>query len=357
MTMERIHALPGLLLAGAFSAATAQTAVELKQQSLARWGIGTAQYSGIAPMGEGRYALVSDNEPADGFFVFRIAQDSLTGEVASVTLEGFRGKEAATTDSRGNSLRDAEGVAFVPDSRTVFISGEGDQRVLEYDLQGRPTGRQLAVPACFGTDNIYPNYGFEALAYCPATRLFWTTTECPLRADGVPAGPLNPGGGNLLRIQAFGPDLQPAAQYAYRMDRPSVRKLGGLFIFGVSALAALPDGSLLVLEREADVKPRYMGSTVTCKIFRVRPQESWQIDSQTDMNRLDAHRFMVKEPVAAFTTRVSALRIDFANYEGMCPGIRLSDGRQTILLVSDSQGGAGKGPFRLKDYIKVLVLN
>ena len=48
--------------------------------------------------------------------------------------------------------------------------------------------------------------------------------------------------------------------------------------------------------------------------------------------------------------------ITFANYEGMCLGRPLPDGRQTLLLVNDSQGGYRKGPFRLKDYIKVIVI-
>ena len=32
------------------------------------------------------------------------------------------------------------------------------------------------------------------------------------------------------------------------------------------------------------------------------------------------------------------------------------DGRQTLLLIRDSQGGYGKGPVHLKDYIRVLIL-
>ena len=46
--------------------AAAQQAVDLGQVSLSKWKIGTGNYSGIAPMGDGRYAVVSDKEPADG---------------------------------------------------------------------------------------------------------------------------------------------------------------------------------------------------------------------------------------------------------------------------------------------------
>ena len=39
----------------------------------------------------------------------------------------------------------------------------------------------------------------------------------------------------------------------------------------------------------------------------------------------------------------------------MCLGPRLEDGRQTVLLVSDSQNRAGNPLFHLKDYIRVIV--
>lgn len=334
----------------------AQQAVELKQVPLSRWGIGPAQFSGIAPMGGDLYALVSDKEAADGFFVFRIVQDEATGEVVHAALEGFRGNPAPVLDARGISLRDCEGVAYVPSTRTVFISGEGDQEILEYGLDGTPTGRGLSVPPVFSLRNIVPNYGFEALTYSPETRRFWTTTESTLPHDGQAAGPAAPGVQNLLRLQAFGDDLRPAAQYAYRMDRGKQDDFGKIYVFGVSEMTALPDGRLLVLEREADVSNGYLGSECTCKLFEVNPSEGWQIDSSTDLHKLDPNRFLVKKLLAAFTTRMTPFRHDFANYEGMCLGRRLADGRRTLLLVSDSQGGFGKGPVRLKDYIKVLIL-
>ena len=41
----------------------------------------------------------------------------------------------------------------------------------------------------------------------------------------------------------------------------------------------------------------------------------------------------------------------------MCLGRKLNDGRQTIILISDSQDGAGNIIYRLKDYLKVIVIN
>ncbi|MBQ8278090.1 MAG: esterase-like activity of phytase family protein [Bacteroidaceae bacterium] len=335
---------------------SAQEAVGLKQRPLSDWGIGPAQFSGIAPMGNARYALVSDKEATDGFFVFHIEQDSVSGEVTHVALEGFRGNPSPRLDAHGISLRDCEGVAFVPGTQTVFISGEGDQEILEYRLDGVPTGRGLHVPPVFSLRNIVPNYGFEALTFSPETGRFWTTSESMLPHDGKAAGPAAPGVQNLLRLQSFDIGLQPVAQYAYRMDRGKTDDFGRNYAYGVPAMTALPDGRLLVLERELDVSNGYLSSECVCKLFEVNPSEGWQIDSSTDLQGLDPNRFLIKRLLLVFKTSMTPFRHNFANYEGMCLGRTLADGRRTLLLVCDSQGGFGKGPVHLKDYIKVVIL-
>ena len=89
----------------------------------------------------------------------------------------------------------------------------------------------------------------------------------------------------------------------------------------------------------------------------MRPSEGWTIDSSTSLQQLDPNRFLIKRLLFTVTTRMNLLQQNFANYEGMCLGRRLADGRQTILLVSDSQGGYGRGPVHLKDYVRVLIID
>lgn len=335
---------------------TAQTVTETRQRSLGKWGISPAGYSGITSLGNNRYALASDKERTDGFYIFRIEQNAENGRIENVVSEGFYGNPSPLTDSRGITVRDCEGVAYYPKANTLFISGEGDQKILEYNMDGRPTGRELNVPAKYSVTSIVPNYGFEALCYDSVHTLFWTTTESTLPYDGAAVGRLHPDAQNLLRIQAFNTDFQPVAQYAYRMDRRSVSKLGSTYVMGVPTITSLSDGRLLVLEREANVKGKGLGSTVRCKLFVVNPHESHQTDFSVSLQDIDPNTFMIKTLLADWQTKVKPWKIGFANYEGMCLGRQLADGRQTILLISDSQGGYHKGPFRLKDYIKVLIL-
>ena len=322
----------------------------LRQRSMKRWGVTPANYSGITPLGNNRYAVVSDKELADGFYIFKIHQDPATGKVTEVIPEGYQ------ANPEGTAVRDGEGIAYFPPAGTLFISGEGDQQILEYTLDGVPTGRELNIPEAFATSKIHPNLGFEALAYSAETHRFWTITEAPLRADGVPNGPAQPDVQNYLRLQCFTDDLQPLAQYAYRMDLAKSVKPARMHCHGVPALCALPDGRILVLEREVRISPHYLSSHVECKIFLVNPLESHQIDAYTQFAHLDPNHFMIKTLVATFKTRLTAVQHTFANYEGMCLGIRLNDGTQTLLLINDSQARMGKGPIHLKDYIKVVKL-
>ena len=317
-------------------AGDAENKVGLPQQSLDNWNIIPGNYSGITPLGDGRYAVVSDKGDADGFYIWKIIQDPESGQIISVESEGFF---ANTVDTNAN--RDCEGIVYFPLSNCVFISGEGDGRIIEYDLNGQRTGRELEVPEEFR--NAVSNQGLEALGYGGRGRRcrFWSTTETSLPSDGEAAGPKNPNGQNVLRLQSFRKDLTPSRQIIYTMDAGRSSNFGTTYVFGVPEICVLPDGRLLVLERESNIPELYAGAYVKCKLYSIRPRRKTP---------------STKKLVAEWATSLSLSGLTWANYEGMCLGEKLSDGRQTLILISDSQGGYSKGPFSLKDYIKVIVL-
>lgn len=302
----------------------------LKQQNLKQWSVAPANYSGITPIGNNRFALVGDKEQQDGFYEMEIVQDSITGEVTGVKPIAFHGN--------GLPARDAEGIAYCPQRGTLFISAEDDQQIIEYTTKGERTGHCLQVPALFGKGKIYSNYGFEALGYDEVSGTFWTTTENALRADS-PLSTQNGGQSVNLRLQQFSADGTPLRQQAYPLDRPLLKRKAQILAHGVVAITPLGDGSLLVLEREFLVTPKKLGSYVVCRLYR------W--DTTTQAKTLQAE-----------WSSIISLRDEnaIANYEGMCLGIKLADGSQTILLINDSQGGYGNRLFRLKDYIRVGII-
>lgn len=308
---------------------TAQTLTMLKPVKMKKWGVPAANYSGIAYLGGDRYAVVSDKQSDDGYYEFRIDIDKATGKVKDIELIAFH--------KNANHSRDAEDICYA--GGKIYISAEDDQQIIEYDNKGQRTGRELKVPEILNKDNIYNNYGFESLTFADETALFWTCTENTLRKDGAVSSFENPIP-SLLRLQSFNKSLQPESAFLYTTDTPRAKRKPRQMAFGVSALVALDDGSLLVLEREFFVAKKYIGSYVTNKIYRVVPFGN-----------------QPKTLMAEWTTRLNLTQRNIANYEGMCLGPKLNDGRQTILLISDSQGGYGNSNFHLKDYLRVGILS
>lgn len=300
-----------------------------RQQSFSR-SVPHGDYSGIAYIGNNRYAVVSDKSAEDGFFIFHIVIDSISGRIKSVANEGFR--------SASSPNRDQEGVAYVPETGTLFISGEADNRIKEYALDGKLTGRELQIPQVFASAT--GNYGFESITYNAKTKLFWTTTESTLPPDGSQATPENRVR-NRLRLQSFGDDLRPRNQYFYEMDTPVADVPAANYAMGVSELCALDDGSIIVLEREFFVAKCKLGSFVNCKLYVVNPMSA--VPGSTLTKRL----------LLEFRTRITLVNFGIANYEGMCLAPPLSNGQPVLLMVSDSQSGY-KGV--LKDWFKTVVL-
>lgn len=294
-------------------------------------GVETGQYSGITWIGENRYAVVHDKLNGGGIVFYEIALGD-DGSVRSVSMTVAPGTASSATASQDN-----EGVAYVPETGTLFVSSEKNQKIREYDLDGNLTGRAMTIPADMAKACLQKNRGFESLTYNAVTGLFWTTTEDALKKETSLE--------RLLRLQSFGADLKPAARYFYRMDAPSKSAeeaaAANTYVHGVPALAALDDGRLLVLEREVYVPnggalDMLLNSFGKAKIYAVNPSE-------------DTAGVLRKSLLASFQTSAANL----ANFEGMCLGPTLPDGRRCLVLIPDSQGGKNG---LTKEYVKVITL-
>lgn len=263
-------------------------------------------YSGITWLGENRYAVVSDKSEEDGFFIFEINIDSISGEILSAKNIGFK--------SSGKPNRDGEGIACNPHTNTIFISGEADNYIKEYDMDGNLTGR--AIPPAPLYRHLHGNLGLEALSYNQKTRLLWTCNE----SDSV-------------FIQSFNDSLKPVNTYFYNLDKPiKERTKARYYAHGIGTICALDDSSLLVLERELYVPHKKIGAFVNCKLFRISPTNDISDYLQTS-NLTSLHKTLL----ATWKTKLNLLDRSFANYEGMCLGPTLKDGSQVVLLVADSQ--------------------
>ena len=342
--------------------------------------VAAGNYSGIAHLHDDIYAVVSDKSDSALYFNFRIQVNHKTGELEQVENLGFTERTDGTLNDgklwQGKEKGfDHEAIVKVSDS-TLVIASEGYCRLKEYPILpisadtakvGYP---QNLWESRWPSSDFYPNYNFESLAFDSVRQYLWTIPESTLRKDGQPATPQN-GLANQLRLMRLNwgkmkedsnkekyseqvsskKDSRYMMTYAYQMDQPSTHKKADIYVMGVSELCALPDGQLLVLEREAFIPNIKIGAFCKCKLYLINPLNSEKFSMKEKFS--SDTPFLKKRLLTEWKTGLSLSKRSFANYEGMCLGPKLEDGSQVVILLSDSQDQyAGV----LKDWFKTIVI-
>ena len=342
--------------------------------------VAAGNYSGIAHLHDDIYAVVSDKSDSALYFNFRIQVNPKTGELEQVENLGFTERTDGTLNDakpwQGQEKGfDHEAIVKVSDS-TLVIASEGYCRLKEYPILpisadtakvGYP---QNLWESRWPSSDFYPNYNFESLAFDSVHQYLWTIPESTLRKDGQPATPQN-GLANRLRLMRLNwgkmkedsnkeeyseqesskKDSRYMMTYAYQMDQPSTHKKADIYVMGVSELCALPDGRLLVLEREAFIPKIKIGAFCKCKLYLINPLNSEEFSMKEKFS--SDTPFLKKRLLTEWKTGLSLSKRSFANYEGMCLGPMLEDGSQVVILLSDSQDQyAGV----LKDWFKTIVI-
>ena len=342
--------------------------------------VAAGNYSGIAHLHDDIYAVVSDKSDSALYFNFRIQVNPKTGELERVENLGFTERTDGTLNDGKPWLGlekgfDHEAIVKVSDS-TLVIASEGYCRLKEFPIL--PTSADAAKigyqqnlwESRWPSSDFYPNYNFESLAFDPVHQYLWTISESTLRKDGQPATPQN-GLANRLRLMRLNwgkmkedsnkeeyseqvsskKDSRYMMTYVYQMDQPSTHKKADIYVMGVSELCVLPDGQLLVLEREAFIPKIKIGAFCKCKLYLINPLNS-EVFSMKEKFSSDTP-FLKKRLLTEWKTGLSLSKRSFANYEGMCLGPMLEDGSQVVILLSDSQDQyAGV----LKDWFKTIVI-
>ena len=338
--------------------------------------VAAGNYSGIAHLHDDIYAVVSDKSDSALYFNFRIQVNPKTGELEQVENLGFTERTDGTRYDgkpwQGQEKGfDHEAIVKVSDS-TLVIASEGYCRLKEYPIlpisadTAKVGYQQNLWESRWPSSDFYPNYNFESLAFDSVHQYLWTIPESTLRKDGQPATPQN-GLANRLRLmrlnwgkmkedsnkEEYSEQVSSKKEmtYAYQMDQPSTHKKADIYVMGVSELCALPDGRLLVLEREAFIPKIKIGTFCKCKLYLVNPLNSEEFSMKEKFS--SDTPFLKKRLLAEWKTGLSLSKRSFANYEGMCLGPKLEDGSQVVILLSDSQDQyAGV----LKDWFKTIVI-
>ncbi len=290
-----------------------------------------ASLSGITWAGGTRYYAVSDD-----VFTHEIGLYPMTVELASNGLSIVSCAITSPSDRiQLANAYDLEAVAFDSANGTAWVADETRGTVKEHRVTDGSVVRALSLPD--ELRNPRSNLGIEALTLSEDGKTLWTCTEEALPCDGPRSSPAN---GTMVRLLKYSrPTVKEsftlAGTYPYLTDAwGQAHDYKGKARRGVSGLCALPDGSLLVLERELSFggsKPWTAAATarLSFAIYHVDPARGGTRSCASAAKKLQ----LASDGGPVFL---------FGNYEGICLGPRLPDGNRSVLLISDSGDGVSR---------------
>ena len=298
--------------------------------------------SGIAWSGkDDLYYAVADNDDvrANELGLHRLW---ITLSKDGLSVKNWKALDVMAT-IRLEGVKDVEGCAVDPFTGKVWVVDEANTEIGEYDPETAKPRRFLSVSKRFRRHTI--NYGLESLTISPDGLVLWTANEEALPVDGNRSSPVD---GTMVRLvkytrKSVRGTFAPAGEYAYKTEKwHNEHSCGRKGRRGVADLCALPDGSLLVLERELSFSHDGTGllgkasGMFYWEIFRVEKPEG-----ATDVRRLDSLLGTKYKPVrkTSLISDYGSVVMHAPNYEGLALGPELGPGKRSLLLVSDAGDG------------------
>lgn len=238
---------------------------------------------------------------------------------------------------QGGEVADPEAIRFVPHTRTLLWTSEGDGKLgldpflREVDLSGQHL-REFSLPTHLSMRandeaGVRNNLALEGLALTPDGLGAWVVMESALKQDGPIPTPSAPGGpcritlmdmasGRAVRQCSYIPDAIPASPIPP----------GAWADNGISEILMVDAHRMLVLERAY-----MMGVGMSLRLYQVDTRDG---SNTLDLPalRTDNHRPLRKTLVADLA-QLGLSRLD--NTEGMAWGPRLPNGHRTLVVVSD----------------------
>ncbi|WP_245583680.1 esterase-like activity of phytase family protein [Salinimicrobium xinjiangense] len=287
---------------------------------------------------EETFYMVSDHPATARIYT---AEFDISGE----RIDSIRITDVIILEKSHNSLKeqhlDLEGVLFQPKEETFLLSSEGniksnkDPMIFSVSKEGN-FDRSFSVPENLLAESIRKprnNGTFEGLAASYDGKGVWAAMELPLETDG-PKPKLYPTK-SPVRITYFDKNSGTATkQFPYRLER--IAKIPWLYfaVNGVTDLLEYAPNKFLVIERGFVAGHGRKGNTV--RIF--------DVDATLATNTLDINNLRVSFNNPAKKT----LLYDFKwakdylsqeiidNIEGITFGPVLSNGNQSLILISDN---------------------
>lgn len=293
--------------------------------------------SGITWLGHDRYAAIMDNSDKLILFSLAIARDGTLQEATDikvVTLSEHHDYEDIAVcpeplQQRIAARRVKQG--FPDPGRCILVCEEDTPAIRAASLEDGSLLGVIPIPELFATRTL--NRGLESLDIDPDGRHIWTANEEALPADGPGATATAGTVVRLTRVPIPEPGqhgFEEPIQVAYAVDPPHhfVRVFPGDPLSGVSAIAGLGQGRLLVLERAGcPGLPPFESRIffVDTKAASDATQITRDLSAQTEQHISKA--LVWKDQLGC-------------NIEGLCAGPRLGRDTRALVAVADN-GGLG----------------
>ena len=242
---------------------------------------------------------------------------------------------------------DLEDCAFDPGSGNVWAVNEVGSgstipanTIREYNRTTGKIVREVTVPTII-TTKARGNFGLESLTISGDGLTMWTCNEEALTCDGNRSSPTE---STTVRLVKFtrattADNFALAGMYAYTVphwEHPSGGQGVNSQRGGVSGLCALPDGTLLVLERELS------NDYFVIRICKADVSQATDIRdnaglaSTTGWTAAKRTQLMRYSSGGSITDLISR---NFFNFEGVCLGPRCPSGRHLLALIADAGDG------------------
>ena len=298
----------------------------LKMEEIAEYPIEIPGCSGITSVDDGHYYVVQDHAE-DGFSRLHPLTIEMNLHTGTIVRHQF-GMPIRLADNT-----DSEDLAYDKTSGGLWVCDEV-AKISEFGSDGEPTGRTVPLPEIQRVKKRQ-NKSIEALSMAEDGLVMWSANEEALVCDGE-SSEENIKVSTVVRLMRFSRTTPEAdwvadGEWAYACDPCEGKSYAQS---GLSGLCALPDGTVLVLEREVS-----RASWGRCRIYRVTP---YALSKATDVSEVPS----LLETAYAGVPKGIPL-VDFTGswlkvivYEGIALGPKLKDGSRTVFLLSD--GGLSK---------------
>ncbi|HPP75232.1 MAG TPA: esterase-like activity of phytase family protein [Armatimonadota bacterium] len=307
-------------------------------------GIGSVQISGseqVIGLSGLTYAGPVTGE-RDTFLYYAVSDRSRTLYGIHVELNMSTGAILSAKIASKQQLAeggDLEGIAYDAVEGAIYTSDESGTVIRKYRLKTKSSEplnsiRTLSIsnPLPAVLKNVRDNLSLESLALETKQWALWTANEEALEGDGEPSTTKQ---GTVVRLIKLNKNLEPVGQWAYITDPiRSTSPIDNRERSGVSDLAVLPDGTIIVLEREADIREF---ASLSIPDFRIRLYEV-VFDNAADVSKLN-NGLSGNDYTPVGKRLLWERRFPLDNYEGLALGPHLGGNTWSLIMISDDQGG------------------